>query len=80
MSHHGGRLTFPHRREIVPSGFIDGSISRPLERSIMRFPIGLTRLPLPQFTWASIDKQVEKPQPAPSELTVETTTKEDNNE
>jgi len=46
----------------------------------MRFPIGLTRLPLPQFTWESIDKQVEKPQPAPSELTVETTTKEDNNE
>jgi hypothetical protein len=46
----------------------------------MRFPIGLTRLPLPQFTWASIDKQVEKPQSAPSELTVETTTQEDNNE
>lgn len=46
----------------------------------MRFSIGLNRLPLPQFTWASIDKQVEKHQPAISELAVETTTKEDNNE
>jgi hypothetical protein len=29
----------------------------------MRYSIGLTRLPLPQFTWASIDKQVEKREP-----------------
>jgi hypothetical protein len=50
----------------------------------MRFPIGLTRLPLPQFTWGSIDQQVETPQPAIVEIAVnstnEPTTTEDNNE
>jgi hypothetical protein len=45
----------------------------------MRFSIGLTRLPLPQFTWASIDKQVEDTQPAPEERTAELTVKEDDN-
>ncbi|CAB4863090.1 unannotated protein [freshwater metagenome] len=45
----------------------------------MRFSIGLTRLPLPQFTWASIDKQVEDTQPAPADLTAELTVKEDDN-
>jgi hypothetical protein len=39
----------------------------------MRFSIGLTRLPLPQFTWASIDKQVEKPKPAVAEITADQT-------
>jgi hypothetical protein len=46
----------------------------------MRFPIGLTRLPLPQFTWASIDRQVDKPQLAPAEITTEEPTKEAENE
>lgn len=32
----------------------------------MRFSIGLTRLPLPQFVWASIDKRVTTPKPAPT--------------
>jgi|GEM_PF-3128301 len=72
--HLGGRLTFPHRRGIVPSFFIDGSISGPLERRIMRFSFGLTRLPLPQFTWGSIDQQVEIPQPAVADAAVSSTT------
>jgi hypothetical protein len=46
----------------------------------MRFSIGLTRLPLPQFTWGSIDRQVEKPLPAPAETVTETTVKEGDNE
>ena len=45
----------------------------------MRFSIGLTRLPLPQFTWASIDKQVEDTQPASAELNAGLTVKEDDN-
>jgi hypothetical protein len=45
----------------------------------MRFPIGLTRLPLPQFTWASIDKHVENPHPAPAEPAIELSVKEDDN-
>ncbi len=50
----------------------------------MRFPMGLTRLPLPQFTWGSIDQQVEKPQPAVVDIaahsTTELTATEDDNE
>lgn len=45
----------------------------------MRYSVGLTRLPLPQFVWASIDKRVEKPQPAHAETVTETTVKEDDN-
>jgi len=45
----------------------------------MRFSIGLTRLPLPQVTWASIDKQVEDTQSTPVELTAELAVKEDDN-
>lgn len=45
----------------------------------MRFSIGLTRLPLPQFTWGSIDKQVEKLRPAVAETVTETTAKEGDN-
>jgi hypothetical protein len=45
----------------------------------MRYSIGLTRLPLPQFVWASIDKQVEKAPLAPAETVNETATKEDDN-
>lgn len=47
----------------------------------MRNSLGLTRLPLPQFTWANIDKPVEKPQPAPAEtvtVTDATVTEVDN--
>ena len=50
----------------------------------MRFSFGLTRLPLPQFTWGSIDQQVETPQPAVADVavssTTESATKEDGNE
>ncbi|MEY4899509.1 MAG: hypothetical protein RL294_1320 [Actinomycetota bacterium] len=52
----------------------------------MRFSIGLTRLPLPQFTWGSIDQQVDTPQPAAAAAdvavssTIESATKEDENE
>ncbi len=50
----------------------------------MRFSFGLTRLPLPQFTWGSIDQQVETPQPAAADVavssTTESATKEDGNE
>jgi len=50
----------------------------------MRFPIGLTRLPLPQFTWGSIDQPVATPQPVVADIAVtsatESTTKEDENE
>jgi hypothetical protein len=45
----------------------------------MRYSIGLTRLPLPQFVWASIDKRVEKTTLAPAETVTETAAKEDDN-
>jgi hypothetical protein len=45
----------------------------------MRYSIGLTRLPLPQFAWASIDKRVETPPLAPAETVIETAAKEDDN-
>jgi hypothetical protein len=45
----------------------------------MRYSIGLTRLPLPQFVWASIDKRVETTPLAPAESVTETATKEDDN-
>jgi hypothetical protein len=45
----------------------------------MRYSIGLTRLPLPQFVWASIDKRVETTPLAPAETVVETAAKEDDN-
>ena len=44
----------------------------------MRYTFGLTRLPLPQFVWASIDKRVEKTMPAPAEIvSAESTTAEE---
>jgi hypothetical protein len=46
----------------------------------MRFSIGLTRLPLPQFTWASIDRQVETRPLVPAETTPEESTQEAGNE
>lgn len=45
----------------------------------MRYSIGLTRLPLPQFVWASIDKRVESTSLAPAETVIETAGKEDDN-
>ena len=45
----------------------------------MRFSIGLTRLPLSQFTWANIDKKVDVVQPAPAENTIDETVKENDN-
>lgn len=45
----------------------------------MRYSIGLTRLPLPQFVWASIDKRVEEHQPVPAETVTEATATEDDN-
>lgn len=45
----------------------------------MRYSIGLTRLPLPQFVWASIDKKVDPVQLAPAETVTETTGLEGDN-
>lgn len=45
----------------------------------MRNSLGLTRLPLPQFTWANIDKPVEKTQPAPAETVTDATVTEADN-
>jgi len=45
----------------------------------MRYSIGLTRLPLPQFVWASIDKRMETTPLAPAETVIETAAKEDDN-
>lgn len=45
----------------------------------MRNSLGLTRLPLPQFTWANIDKPVEKTLPATAETVTEMTATEADN-